>query len=119
MSVANVDGAWILELQIPDDRAGYVLAAAEESADKLAVSFMLATEPSVTHQGRLDQIAGVSETIDEQGPTTTAIASIDRAAIPQLRPGATVTAKIDCGKRSIGYVWLHDVIDVFRTRVIF
>jgi hypothetical protein len=27
-----------------------------------------------------------------------------------LRPGATATAKVHCGRASIGYVWFHDAI---------
>jgi hypothetical protein len=28
-----------------------------------------------------------------------------------LRPGLSARAQIECGRRSIGYVWLHDVWD--------
>jgi hypothetical protein len=27
-----------------------------------------------------------------------------------LRPGATVTAKVHCGRASLGFVWFHDAI---------
>ena len=37
----------------------------------------------------------------------------------ELRPGAVVAAKIDCGRASLGYVWLIDFIQMFRTRVMF
>ena len=30
LTVANVDGPWILELQVPDDEAGYLLDAQSE-----------------------------------------------------------------------------------------
>ena len=32
---------------------------------------------------------------------------------------ATVTAKIECGRRSLGYVWLHDLLDAIRSWVLF
>ena len=35
------------------------------------------------------------------------------------RMGASVTAKVHCGTASIGYVWFHDLIGFFRTRVFF
>jgi hypothetical protein len=41
------------------------------------------------------------------------------AAAGLLRPGATVKAKVYCGKRSIGYAWLHDAINFVRSRVLF
>ena len=30
--------------------------------------------------------------------------------ITDLRPGATVMAKVHCGQTSVGYAWFHDVI---------
>jgi hypothetical protein len=36
-----------------------------------------------------------------------------------LRPGATVTTKIYCGRASIGYVWLHDLIAFVQTKILF
>ena len=30
-----------------------------------------------------------------------------------------VIAKIDCGRRPLGYVWLHDLIEAVRTRILF
>jgi hypothetical protein len=29
----------------------------------------------------------------------------------ELRPGVSARAQIECGRRSIGYVWLHDIWD--------
>jgi hypothetical protein len=29
----------------------------------------------------------------------------------RLRPGVSARAQIACGRRSIGYVWLHDIYD--------
>ena len=39
---------------------------------------------------------------------------IDRRSLTQPRPGATVEARIFCGRRSLGYVWLHDLVDAVR-----
>ena len=37
----------------------------------------------------------------------------------KLRQGAAVTAKVYCGKRPLGYVLLHDVIEFIQSRVLF
>ena len=29
----------------------------------------------------------------------------------ELRPGVSARAQIDCGRRPLGYVWLHDIWD--------
>jgi hypothetical protein len=30
-----------------------------------------------------------------------------------------VTARIACGKRSLGYVWFHDVLSFIQTQILF
>ena len=42
-----------------------------------------------------------------------------KAELGQMRPGATVRARVRCGKRSIGYVWLHDAIAYVQSRILF
>ena len=37
----------------------------------------------------------------------------------KLRPGASETAKVDCGTRPLGYVLLHDVFEFLQSRVFF
>ncbi len=36
-----------------------------------------------------------------------------------LTKGAGVSAKIDCGRRSLGYSWFHDVIEFIQSKVLF
>jgi hypothetical protein len=33
----------------------------------------------------------------------------DKQDVAGLRPGATALARVHCGRRSIGFVWLHDL----------
>ena len=33
----------------------------------------------------------------------------DKQQVPALRPGGTADAKIHCGRRALGYVWLADL----------
>jgi len=114
MTVADVDGPWVLELEIPDHHVAHVLAAQHEH-EKLPVSFVLKTAPGTEYLGALETI-GMTTIHDDQGqPYVKAVVAIDRESIPLLRSGASVVARIDCGRRSLGYVWLHDLIDAVRT----
>jgi hypothetical protein len=42
-----------------------------------------------------------------------ALDSLDAAELAgqELRPGVSARAQIACGRRPIGYVWLHDIFD--------
>jgi hypothetical protein len=42
-----------------------------------------------------------------------------REVVSDPKIGAEVTAKVYCGKRSVGYVWLHDLIDFIRAKILF
>jgi len=119
MTVARLEGPWILELQVPDDRIAYVMAAQEEFGPELAVSFVLATDPGVTYRGRIEKVGVRTEIAESDESIVPVSVSIDRDEIPELVPGATVVARIDCGRRSIGYVWLHDVWETLWRWVVF
>ncbi len=130
LTVADLAGPWVVELNVPDDRIGHVVAAEEAAntanpADKLPATFLLATEPGVSHKGEVEKIALTADTDKtaekSSGSTVLVTLAFDRSAIPadQLRPGATVVAKIHCGRRSLGYVWLHELWETIQEHVLF
>jgi len=95
-------------------------ALREEPPDyRLEVEYILATEPGVTRKGIITEIHRSAEVRGDEGNTVLLKVAIDKYELPQLRPGATVTAKVYCGRRSIGYVMLHDVITFVRSRILF
>jgi hypothetical protein len=112
---------------VPDDRIGHVLSAEEEQRAAHGdeplddVSFIVATEPGATHSGRVQRIALATETDKTAGATVLVTADFDRSTIPadELRPGATIVAKIHCGRRSLGYVWLHELWETIQSKVLF
>ena len=90
--------------------------------DRLEVTYILATEPSTTHHGRVQEIARSAEVRGDEGNTVLIrVREIDKAELgaASLKPGATVTAKVDCGRRCLGYVLLHDLIAFVQARIIF
>ena len=117
LTVADVRGPWILELQVPDRYVNYVLGAQQSLRPDLDVTFMLATDPGVSYSGRLKRFATASEPNETQQLAATAWVALERDAPPDPRPGAGVTARIYCGRRAIGYVWLHDLIATVRSRL--
>ncbi len=87
--------------------------------DQIEVSYILATEPGVTHYGKVTEIHRSAEIRGDEGNTVLIKVAIDKSDLPDLRPGATVTAQISCGRRSLGYVLLHDVVAFVQSRIIF
>lgn len=119
LTVADLNGPWVLEMHVPDDQVGHVLAAQHDGSSTLDVSFVLATDPALTHHGRIENVAMSVETDEKNGPEALVTVSIDPKAIPGLRPGASVVPKIHCGRRSLGYVWLHRLWETIQKRLLF
>lgn len=87
--------------------------------DRLPVTYILATEPGESRHGEVVGIQKRAEVKGEEGSTVLIKVAIDESELPLLRPGAQVTAKIYCGRKSIGYVWLYEAIGFLQSRVFF
>lgn len=100
--------------QVPDGelRATLRELAGEDWDDQLDVTYVLATDPGTRRAGKVQQMHLYAEVRGDEGNTVRVKVAIDKNELrpEHLRQGAAVTAKIDCGKRPIGYVWLHDLI---------
>ena len=119
LEVANVDGQWQLELELPDRKVGHLLRA-EAGVDPVEVVFQLAMEPDKNMTGRVVKVAGATSVTAEHQQTVRVIVEIDEADIEGLKKvGASVAAKLRCGRRSLGYVYLHDAIEFVKSKVLF
>jgi hypothetical protein len=111
LEIGDLTGDWVVELDVTDRRAGYVLKAMESHADPLLVSFVVATNPANTCEGKIVRTAGTTH-LDERGESAVRMeVAIDETRVAELRHGAAVVAKIDCGRRSLGYVWFHELLE--------
>jgi len=119
LTVADLTGPWHVELQVPERRMRHLSEAQRQAADKLAVSFALLTDPAQVRQGRLASVGGRTETTESGGAVVWATVDVEAAEITERLPGAGVVARIHCGQRASGYVWLHDLLDFVRTWILF
>jgi len=114
VTVADESGPWILELTVPERQARHLLAAAETDPQPLVVEFSLAADRSRRFTGRVKNVAKRTEVGRDRGSRVRVTAEVDGEAIAHLRPGAAVFAKIDCGRGSLGYVWLDGAVQALR-----
>jgi multidrug efflux pump subunit AcrA (membrane-fusion protein) len=119
MRVADLDSQWQLELRMPENRMGHITRAQQQFGDKLDVRYQLATDPGQDFYGDIQETHYSAEVHGEEGNTVTIKVAIDKTELPHLRPGGTVTGKVYCGRRSIGYVWFHDVFEFIQSRIVF
>jgi multidrug efflux pump subunit AcrA (membrane-fusion protein) len=114
LTVADTDGPWTLELRVPDKHIGYVRDAQQEVQEHLAVTFVLATEPGQSYTGRVGHVALVTEADELKELFVTVTVAIDGQQELPRHPGAEVRARIACGRRSLGFVWLYDLLAAVR-----
>ena len=126
MTVVDPTGEWELEVYMAESRLGHIGRARDKSLDDnkdLKVTYILATDPGREFSGRVVDIHGAADVHGEKGNTVKLRVAIQRADLfelgRELRPGTSVTAKVHCGRRSIGYVWLHDLIAWVQTNILF
>jgi multidrug efflux pump subunit AcrA (membrane-fusion protein) len=121
MSVADTQKDWELELFMPERRMGHVDIARKQSTGPLAVKYILATDPDTSRDGLVKTIEEIAQVHGEEGNTVRVRVDIDlqQAGVLDPRPGATVTAKLLCGRRAIGYTWFHEAIEWLQSRVFF
>lgn len=119
VTVIDPAGSWELELRLPERRVGHLLRARHDLGDDLQVRYYLATHPGEEFQGRVVEVHRLAETPTDDGNTVLVRVAIDRDALPDLRPGATVNARVHCGQRPLGYVWLHELIEAIQAKIVF
>jgi multidrug efflux pump subunit AcrA (membrane-fusion protein) len=144
LQVAAEDGDWILEVEVPDDDMGPVLAAnaklvadinegRKKQGDTLPAYFVTMTDPEHRYEGYVVRIAPGAETMAESEQyknrhivkVTIGFSEavrqdyLKRNEVTVMRPGAEVRARVDCGRTNLAYYLLRKPIQVFYESVLF
>jgi hypothetical protein len=119
MTIVDPTGDWELELNMPERRMGHISSAASDSPDGLRVTFVLSSHPGLEFKGRVTDIHRMAEVYGDEGNSVLIRVAIDKHQLPELRSGTTVTAKVNCGRRSIGYVVFHEMLETIQSRILF
>ena len=111
MTVANLDGPWVVDVRIPEKDIQFVNQAFEGSREELSVEILIDARPDQSFVGTLGskQVARTTEADEDKQTFIPAKLGVPPSATVPHRPGTTVRVKIDCGRRSLGFVWFHDL----------
>lgn len=117
LTIADPEGPWLLEMHVPDEDIGYLLEADEDSQSQLPVKYYVATDPTTIHTTCVDSI-GMSTVNVRPGEATVLVkAQVDGGSHPTKRAGASVVARIECGKRSVGFILFHRLWEAVRRQL--
>ena len=142
LRVGNLEGAWQIELKIPQRNIGQVMRAFTDpqyhKTDKggrryLEVDVLLASMPDSRFMGWLyqDDVAAeavpVKDEHDENEPVVTAYVKLNLDDMPadvripetQFVTGLEVRTRVRCGNHALGYSMFHGVWEWFYEKVVF
>ena len=113
MTVVTPDGGWQIEIEVPERRIGHLLKRINASEDPVDVTFALISHPGKEFTGTLVDIDEKLEVYSDEGNCAKAIVEFENDQIPidLLKSGTRVNAKLNCGTRSIGFVWFHELFE--------
>ena len=136
ISVAAIEGEWVLEVEVPDDDMAPIHAAlgrlraeikrGDKPADAtLSAYFVTATDPEHRYPGVVRRIASKAETVEGKHVVKLTVGFSDKVRNDylkrnrELRPGSEVRARVNCGHARLAYVMLRDVVHVFYETILF
>jgi hypothetical protein len=140
--VGNLEGAWQVEMKIPQRNIGQIMRAFTEpdlhkvdgkGRKYLDVDVLLSSQGETSYGGRLyrDDISAQAvpnkNEHDENEPVVTAYVKLnlddftadEMIPVEQFVTGLEVRARIRCGKHALGYSMFHGVWEWFYEKVVF
>ncbi|MBX3448146.1 MAG: efflux RND transporter periplasmic adaptor subunit [Planctomycetaceae bacterium] len=109
LTIGRVDGDWMADLRVRDRDIGHVLSADPET---MSISFVRTADPGRPVSARLRRVSDVIETGPE-GPALSLEADFQNSDF-QPTAGARVIGRISCGRTTLAYAWLRDLIESVR-----
>lgn len=120
VEVADTKGEWELSLDLPDRKVGHLFEAVNSSNEPLEVRFTMASDPTKEFVGKVRDVATSTSLNEENLQVLQIQVDVESDQIDELKhTGSTVSAKVHCGKRRLGFVWLHDAWEFVQYRVWF
>jgi hypothetical protein len=102
-----------------------IAAGTKQPGAALRAYFHVATNPEDKYQGYVRRIAAKAETVEQKHVVKVTVGfdeSVRREFLSrnqELRPGAEVRARVDCGKTRLSYYLLRKVVQVWYESVMF
>jgi multidrug efflux pump subunit AcrA (membrane-fusion protein) len=115
LTIAASGTDYELELFMPERRIGHLHRArdnvkSKDANDDLKVDFISMTDPGISYPGRVIQVNPTAEPHEEHG-NMVRIRVQPQKEIVAPRPGATVTARVHCGRAPWLWAKLHEAAE--------
>ena len=105
---------------MPVRNVGHLMEAMQQDAQPLRVRFTLAAEPDQQFLGTVREVEGATSIGGDHLHMVRVRVDVNESELADLKyVDTTVNAKVVCGKRSLGFVWLRGLWEFIQYRVLF
>ncbi len=133
LEVSNVEGNWVVEVELPENAMVHIARAQAASSDPLPVEFVLSSNPDTVYKGRLIEVGTQASPVEQENfvkakieieedqglvQTARAAAELEGTSASKVS-GLEVRAKVNCGPKPLGYVLFRELIDFAREYIFF
>lgn len=117
LTIADVTSGWELVAETPQRDVGDVVAAQTHAAaadppTAVSANFRLSGDVTAVYDAHVLAVSAAApleaEGLEDVAPPVKVRLAVDGDPPAAARPGMAASVRIDCGRRSLGYVWLHD-----------
>lgn len=121
MTIVDESKDWIIEVEMLEKNFGHLAQARKDFEEDLKVTFVLASQPNQKYEGTLVSIDQKADVRGDKGNTILLRIAFDKTELDPdlLLYGTKVTARIYCGRRSLGYVLFREVYETIQRNVFF
>jgi hypothetical protein len=119
ITVADLNSSLELEMFVPEADVTHLIEAKRTQAAPLAIDYVIVTDPTQEHRGALRQVDTRAQLHESDEHCVRLLVDIDRPDVGRTPAGTSTTARINCGAKPIGYVWLRRVTGFIYSKVLF
>ncbi len=112
LTIADTKSDWHLIFKIPDREYGYLLQARRDGDVKdWKVQYRFKSEMETIREATIDSVENYTTFSGDGEAMVRAFASLKHDDSMELRVGQNVNATINCGRKSLFFIWTRDVRD--------
>ncbi|WP_425618015.1 GAF domain-containing protein [Anatilimnocola sp. NA78] len=122
LTVAAENSAWEVELYMPERRVHHLVKhRAENPGKEIPVDYILMTQPGESHNGTVEDVHWMAEPHEQEGHMVRVRIKTDPndEKLKTARPGASVTAHVDCGDTVLGWALFHEAWEYAEANLLF
>jgi hypothetical protein len=127
ISIAYEEGDWEMRFRVPERKVGYLLNARKEQSPSdrdpanlesgSDVEFFFESNPAKKFTTTISEFGKSTEPDSKLGPVAVVVCGAPDGDYDR-RHGSRVLGDVDCGKKSIMFVWTRELIDSFRRKFV-